>query len=408
MRKLRNFRCPASYEESNRMRERYRVSAPGRRGTRSAVSGLLLMIALLAGCTDSTSTERPSATPSDGGSNLADGSEETTTSVSTETTGTTEAPETLGTAETAETPETTGASDPTDSTISTSVTEGEPKRSAGCDVDTSSWKLGSYLDEVRQTEESTDTWMVRAPTGYVSGEPQALLFNFHGAGSNPAQQVLYSGFDAHADTDGAVIVAPKSRGAAWQPLAGPDAELIDFLLTDIPNRFCIDENRIYSTGMSSGAYTTATLACRHPDKVAAFAPVTANFYLPGPCGDAPAVDIMSFHGTGDPIVAFGDAEPVDGIPTKGGIAAGFATAWAEHDGCDQTPVDEAIGDDVTKRVWPACDAGGSVTFYVVKDGGHTWPGSITLPEARFGKTTKTISATDLIWEFLMSHTLGDG
>jgi polyhydroxybutyrate depolymerase len=292
---------------------------------------------------------------------------------------------------------------------STSEPSAEPaaRPSAGCGAEAPKIDIGTYVEESRPAGDAMDYWRLRLPTDFSNDTPSPLVFAFHGAGSNPAQQVLYANFDAHADEDNAIIVAPKSRESAWRPLNGPDLELIDYLLTEIPKRFCVDLDRIYSTGMSSGAFTTATLACTHPGEFAAFAGVTANFYAKAVCSETEPIDIVTFHGTADPIVKFGDAKPIDGIPTEGGVAAGFATGWAGHDACDPEPVDEKIGEDVTKRTWPGCDAGGSVTFYVIDGGGHTWPGSIALPEERFGPTTATISATDLIWEFFMSHRLGD-
>ena len=279
--------------------------------------------------------------------------------------------------------------------------------SAGCQSQVPHVDIGTYVEQSRVVGDSMDTWMIRLPKNYSQDVAAPLVFNFHGAGSNPKEQVLYSNFDAHADEDHAILVAPKSRERAWSPLKGPDAELIDYLLAEIPARYCVDLDRVFSTGMSSGAFTTAVLACTHPDAYAAFAGVTANFYSVEACGGTEPIDIMTFHGTADPIVEFGNEQPIDGIATEGGVAARFATGWSQHNGCDPQPEDTKIGSDVTQRVWAGCEDGGSVTFYVIDGGGHTWPGAIALPEQRFGATTATISATDLIWEFFMSHSLGD-
>ena len=46
----------------------------------------------------------------------------------------------------------------------------------------------------------------------------------------------------------------------------------------------------------------------------------------------------------------------------------------------------------------------AVLLYTIQGGGHTWPGSIDV--ARLGRTTQSINATDLIWEFFQGHEVG--
>jgi polyhydroxybutyrate depolymerase len=46
--------------------------------------------------------------------------------------------------------------------------------------------------------------------------------------------------------------------------------------------------------------------------------------------------------------------------------------------------------------------GAEVVLVEIEGGGHTWPGQE--PRLRFlGKSTKNISANDLIWEFFQKH-----
>jgi poly(3-hydroxybutyrate) depolymerase len=40
-------------------------------------------------------------------------------------------------------------------------------------------------------------------------------------------------------------------------------------------------------------------------------------------------------------------------------------------------------------------------LYVIEGGGHTWPGARDVP--RLGKTTHSIDAKSLIWDFLAAH-----
>jgi len=45
-----------------------------------------------------------------------------------------------------------------------------------------------------------------------------------------------------------------------------------------------------------------------------------------------------------------------------------------------------------------------VVLFGIERGGHTWPG-VESPVTFLGKTTKDISANDLLWEFFEKHPL---
>jgi polyhydroxybutyrate depolymerase len=57
---------------------------------------------------------------------------------------------------------------------------------------------------------------------------------------------------------------------------------------------------------------------------------------------------------------------------------------------------------VTRKRYGGGKEGSEVVLYVVEGGGHTWPGRTwSLP--MLGKTTRSISANDLMWEFFRRH-----
>jgi polyhydroxybutyrate depolymerase len=55
----------------------------------------------------------------------------------------------------------------------------------------------------------------------------------------------------------------------------------------------------------------------------------------------------------------------------------------------------------------SCPAGAEVELYTTEGGGHSWPGSEFSKQvaAVVGKTTDTISANELMWEFFQAHPL---
>jgi polyhydroxybutyrate depolymerase len=76
--------------------------------------------------------------------------------------------------------------------------------------------------------------------------------------------------------------------------------------------------------------------------------------------------------------------------------------WATHNGCASDPDSTRVAADVVRESYSGCKAGADVVLYVVEDGGHTWPGA-SIDVGAFGKTTHSIDATALIWEFFAAH-----
>lgn len=75
--------------------------------------------------------------------------------------------------------------------------------------------------------------------------------------------------------------------------------------------------------------------------------------------------------------------------------------WAQRDRCTAGPGTFFTKDDVTGQRWSGCADGSVVEHYQVSGGGHTWPGAVRTSGP--GKTTRTINATQLIWDFFAAH-----
>lgn len=79
-------------------------------------------------------------------------------------------------------------------------------------------------------------------------------------------------------------------------------------------------------------------------------------------------------------------------------------AWVKANGCPEKPtvtdMPKKIDDGTTvqrKTYGPGKD-GAEVILFIINGGGHTWPGR-ELGQSLLGKSTKNISANDLMWEF---------
>jgi polyhydroxybutyrate depolymerase len=152
------------------------------------------------------------------------------------------------------------------------------------------------------------------------------------------------------------------------------------------------------TGFSNGAAFSVVMACRSELNIVAVAPVA---YATGPCEGDVDSPIVAFHGTGDGTVPY-DGSGFDVLSILLGVGSGPAeeviSDWAAFNGCGDLEEIE-LAADVDKLEWSACAA--STTFYRIANGGHSWPGSGV--EVRFGATTDSISASELIVEFFAAQ-----
>jgi polyhydroxybutyrate depolymerase len=85
-------------------------------------------------------------------------------------------------------------------------------------------------------------------------------------------------------------------------------------------------------------------------------------------------------------------------------------AWVKADGCNAEPMKDALpdkaddGTKVTRKTYGGGKDGAEVVLILIEGGGHTWPGREFGPALRvLGKSTKDVSANDLMWEFFEKH-----
>jgi polyhydroxybutyrate depolymerase len=252
----------------------------------------------------------------------------------------------------------------------------------------------------------TRTYELYVPKGYDGRTNVPLLLDFHGFGSNAKQQMAYSNFAPIADREHFLIVAPDGQGAVRHfNLTGErglanDITMVGALLDRVEAALCVDTTRVYSTGMSDGGAITSLLACQMADRIAAFAPVAVIISLPR----CPAVPIVGFAGTADPVVPYnGGRVNCCGNPSLPGAVSAMNT-WAADAGCAPAYTDTKLSSQVVRRTWSGCKAPGEPVFYTIVGGGHTWPGA-PIKITNLGLTTDQINASGTIWKFVASHRL---
>lgn len=295
-----------------------------------------------------------------------------------------------------------GSDEPTDAGVDAGVDAGTVDAGTPVCPDAAAQPLGGrWTVDMNGVERNFD---VHLPTGYLPTARSALVLNLHGLGSNGFEQQLLTGFVAKADAEGFVVVHPDGVGESWN--AGgccgtavqtgvDDVAFVGAMLDELQRELCIDERRIYVTGMSNGGFMSNRLGCDLDDRIAAIAPV-AGMLISAPCSPAGPVPVMHFHGTADAVVLY-DGVAQFGLPS----ALESVTGWALRNGCFDTLTTILQVGDSTCETFDGCSDASTVTLCTVDGGGHTWPGGLEVP--RLGFTTQAISATDLMWEFFAEH-----
>ena len=274
------------------------------------------------------------------------------------------------------------------------------------------------------------SYLLTTPPASARSGPLPVVVDLHGLGEGATIEALTTQFSPKAVADGFIAVFPVGTGTpiGWDispaTSAHPnhDIDFMNALLTSLESHYCVDESRLYATGLSDGALFTSLLACTMANRFAAFGPV-AGAVFDKPCHPGRHVSIIAFHGTADPILYFnggvgsavlnnalsGKKVPVPALPPANLDGKGYPAnvkEWAATDGCATKAIDHNVTPHVILRTY-RCPAGADVEFYIVLGGGHAWPGSklSAALKAITGPSTFEVDATALIWSFFEHHTL---
>ena len=261
------------------------------------------------------------------------------------------------------------------------------------------------------------TYLLHLPAEYAENDTFPLVIAMHGGFGSAYNIQSQSQLSVKADVESFIVVYPEGvKGGAlnirtWN--AGwccgfasssntDDVGFIAALLDTLINRYSVDSNRIYATGMSNGGFMSYRLACELSDRIAAIAPVAASMSLTG-CTPDRVMPIIHFHSYLD-----------NSVPSEGGVGSGISdhynspldsvlNAWATMNGCAHLN-DTIIHDNqYTFMKWTSCNCGTEIHCYITRDGGHSWPGGIQTPTG--DPVSNFINATDLMWSFFQQHPL---
>ena len=310
------------------------------------------------------------------------------------------------------------------STTAAKATAVAAKSSPGCKK---TQVVASGEAKITTTSGGKERWYFRhiPPAGKA---PLPVVLDLHGYAEGATVHVMMSKLGAFGDEHGFVTITPQGQGpiARWDTnLASDDVAFIGDLLDEVEQTLCVDQSRIFVTGLSNGAFMTSAVACKYADRIAAAAPVAGIRDIAG-CKPSRPVPVIAFHGTGDTFVAYDGGlgssvanlpapdgsgktlgqQGLDAAQPKGPSIPEITAAWAKRNGCRTKLIEKTVTADVDLLTF-TCPKGAEVELYRVDGGGHSWPGSAFSQQVSsvVGPTTMSISADELMWKFFQDHPL---
>jgi polyhydroxybutyrate depolymerase len=239
---------------------------------------------------------------------------------------------------------------------------------------------------------------VQVPAKYDNKSAVPMVFDLHGFTSNKDQQKSMSGFSALAETEGFVVVRPNGHQASWNggdyccgaalQKGLDDVGLMRAIATEVKKQLCIDDKRVFATGLSNGGEMSHRLACDAADLFAMVAPVSYPLgYKPfEKCKPARPITIMHFHGSNDLIV------PYNGGAFSPSVPESFA-AWAKINGCSGKPAKTFEKGPSECNTYQTCKDGAEVTLCNL-NGGHL-----------LYSNNDNVAIAQLAWEQMKKHPL---
>lgn len=297
------------------------------------------------------------------------------------------------------------------------------KASAGCGQST----IAAGEEKITTTSGGVERWYFRhIPPAHDGEKPLPLVLDLHGYVEGASVHKAHSALGPFGDEKGFVTITPQGSGervAMWDTgLDSPDMRFIGDLLDEVEQNLCIDERRVFVTGLSMGAFMTSAIACAYSDRIAATAPVAGIRDIDG-CKFSRPVPVVAFHGTDDQLISFegGYGPGVANLPRPDGSgpigdqasaeAEGpsipeITYSWASRNGCRVVPKESSVASDV-KLLTFRCPKHAEAQLYEVIGGGHNWPGSEFSKsiEKVTGHTTFSIDANEVMWKFFEQHPL---
>lgn len=266
------------------------------------------------------------------------------------------------------------------------------------------------------------------PSAYSYSTELPVIIDLHGYTSSGSEQREISNFENLAESNSIIMAWPEAlesgtscivpgvSGKYWNANWGDDTDdvlFIDRLIDQLIADYNVDAKRIYVTGLSNGGFMAYSVACSLSSKIAAVASVAGSMtdnLLTSVCQPDRQLPVLHIHGTNDTIIPWeGLTECLDGVAAIEDVVS----FWRTNAGCDETFTEIAYddtdtSDGCTARMLTYENCENKVSFLIIDNGGHNWPGSSYQMNQGFSillPINNDIDANEEIWEFFQQHEL---
>lgn len=193
---------------------------------------------------------------------------------------------------------------------------------------------GKQVEQELKTHEKSIPYLMYLPQEYESKEKWPLMLFLHGRGESkpPLSTVAKWGPPrqfARGEHLPYIVISPQCpTNENWSQPA--QQQLLVNLLDHVNEKYKVDKDRVYLTGLSMGGYGSWRLAADHPQRFAAVVPVCGGGN-PADAEKLKDLPIWVWHGNEDTAVPLQrSVEMVEAIKKAGGTQVRFTTL--EHVG----------------------------------------------------------------------------
>lgn len=269
----------------------------------------------------------------------------------------------------------------------------------------------TQIIQVGRSERSYDVYL----PANAGAQKLPLIIALHGGLGNASRMAEMTNLNQIADSGPFVVAYPDGTGG-FRPImkdkrtwnAGTccgiavkrgidDISFISLMIYQIANKYPVDPDKVYVTGISNGAMLAYRLACEIPDKISGIIPVAGTLAI-DECPAGNNIPVLHIHGDADKNVPFQGGQ---GAKSLAGVShrsvPDTVSIMTESRNCDAPVIEDHAT--YTEQYYQ-CESGAPFKLVVIKGGGHSWPGGGRQSSAH---NTTDYSASKETWLFVQNN-----